>query len=298
MDKNGNISEDYISIDSFKNIILQIIGIIFSIGKYGKDLIKKELKIFLIVPVLGAILGYLYHAVSPTTYEQSLIVECNGLTKRTYYEMVDQLNKLSTTKSFNALAKELKIEERSAKQIKSIELEDINGESLEKDTTSKLRQVLKLDLVTKSNEYLDSFQHSILTYLNSTPYLSKMKDDQKKLYLDKILFIDKELQKLDSLKDEYTRSLRSVKASATFYNNAFNPTDAYVHAFNLLNQKQTSLAWLNEEFLPINLIEGFKPALEPKSLKLSTSILVGLLIGLVISFLAAIVIDFKSRQMV
>ena len=87
-----------------------------------------------------------------------------------------------------------------------------------------------------------------------------------------INFIDSELVKLDSLKEEYTRSLNSGRFSTNIYNNAFNPADVFVHSSELINQKQLLLKWLNEEYYPMNLIDGFKTVVLPKSMSLEKNI--------------------------
>ena len=108
-------------------------------------------------------------------------------------------------------------------------------------------------------------QNAIINYVNNSPYIKKLKQEQNKVYIERLSFIERELSKLDSLKDEYTRFLSSSRISATFYNNAFDPADIYVHSGNLVNQKESILKMLNIDGTAISVVDGFKVPSHPQT---------------------------------
>ena len=286
--------DDLISLEGIKGFFLSIFKVIFK----GIDLLlgvfRKNILLFLILPLLGLGLAFLYYNFKPRVYEETMIVKFNELTKSTYFEIFSQLNDLASSKSYKSLAAELKVKPEIAKQIKSIKLESLNNTLPEKDTSKSLDQPFKIILDTYGNEYIDSLQNALIASINNNQYLFKIKEDQKQIYLDKLVFINKELQKLDSLKDQYTKSLNSGKLTATFYNNAFNPTEAYVHSNSLVNEKEVIQKWLSESSRPINLIDGFKKPNVSKSLGLIRILLTGILIGFLLSLVISLLREIKN----
>ena len=51
----------------------------------------------------------------------------------------------------------------------------------------------------------------------------------------------------------------------TFYNNAFDPTDIYVHSYTLVNQRESLLNQINIDGTAISVIDGFKTTSSPQS---------------------------------
>ena len=295
MDENRQHSPDDISLKSIKDLLLNIVHGTFIFFDSLLRLIRRRFAYFIILPLLGAALGYLKYRISPKRYEQSMIVECNDLSKRTYYEMFQQLDKLCKMKSKVELARELNMTEADAQYVKSIELMNIDGTSLENDTSSRLRQPLKVVVLVSdpkvTNEHL---QNAIINSINGNSYLANKKEVKKAVYLAKLKFIDSELAKLDSLKVEYTKSLNSSKMSPTFYNNAFNPAEVFVQSNNLVNQKEDITMWLVEQLKPVNVIDGFRRNDRPKSLGMLASIFYGFLIGLLISIFIVTIKELRS----
>lgn len=279
-------SEDKIALPGLKAIIKEMLILFFRIISFVNFVVRKWKFMLLSGLVLGIILGYVYYSTKPALYEVSMVVVYNELSKKTYAEIIDQLDRLTRTGSRQELASELKISRETAGSILSIDSKNIYDEPLLNDTSSKTRQPFKIILALSNNKLDTSLQTAIVNYINNSPYLKKLKDDQRKSFLNKILFIDKELQKLDSLKNEYTRFLASSRISATFYNNAFNPADIYIHSSELINQKETMLTSMNIDGTAVSVIDGFKITSSPQSASLLKYLFgiggIGLFAGLIL----------------
>jgi hypothetical protein len=141
-----------------------------------------------------------------------MVVIHSELTKKTYAEILDQLDKLTTAGSRQKIAEELKLPVELAGNILSIDAKNINDLPLREDTSSKIKQPFKIIVELKSNKASDSLQNAIINYVNNSPYIKRLKEQQNKSYIERISFIERELSKLDSLKDEYTRFLASSKS--------------------------------------------------------------------------------------
>ncbi len=250
--------EDQIYIPGIKNIIKQILGLFFWAFSFFALVANKNKLLLLCGLFIGLISGYIYYTTKPSFYKASMVVIHSELTKKTYAEILDQLDLLTSTGSKQRLAEELKLPVELAGNILSIDAKNINDEPLREDTSSKIKQTFKIIVELKSNKASDSLQNGIINYVNNSPYIKRLKHEQNKSYIERISFIERELSKLDSLKVEYTRFLSSSRISATFYNNAFNPTDIYIHSSNLFNQKESILKMLNIDGAAISVVDGLK----------------------------------------
>ena len=287
--------EDQIFIPSLKNIVKQLLVLFFGAISFFVFVAKKSKFLILGGLICGLLLGYVYYSIKPKFYKVSMIVDFNVLTKKTYAEMIDQLNKLASTGSKQKLARELGISDEVATNILFIDAKNINNVPLRNDTSSKIRQPFKVIVALVKNDLYDSVQTAIINYLNNSPYLKRIKEEERKIYVNKILFIDRELAKLDSLKDEYNRFLSSSKISATFYNNAFNPADIYIQSNNLTNQKETILRAINIDGAAVSVIDGFKGASSSQSISLFKAL--GLIggIGLLAGYLVGLLIETRKK---
>lgn len=277
--------EDQIYIPGIKNIIKQILALFFWAFSFFALVVNKNKLLLLCGLLIGLISGYLYYITKPSFYKASMVVVYSELTKRTYAEILDQLDKLTTPGSRQRLAEELKLPVELAGNILSIDARNFNNIPLREDTSSKIKQPFKIIVELKSNSASDSLQSAIINYLNNSPYIKRLKQEQNKSYVEKISFIERELSKLDSLKDEYTRFLASSRISATFYNNAFNPTDIYVHSNNLVNQRESLRNLLNIDGTAISVVDGFKVPSSPQTPSLLIYLLLFGGMGLIASFI-------------
>jgi hypothetical protein len=295
MDEKKYQSEDYIMVSGFKKGVKDLLRDFFRFLSYTQFVAIKCWYFIIIGLLCGLFLGYIYYINKPTVYKVSMVVEFNELTKKTYAEMLDQLNKLGTSGPGNRLSDVLKIPRSIADKVLFIDSQNMNDEPLKSDTSTKVQQPFKIIVGLKDNFLSDSLQNAIVNYLNNNSYLKKVKEEQKKIYQEKIIFIDSELRKLDSLKSAYNKFLATPNISATFYNNAFNPADLYVQSVSLASQKDTILRWLALETSAIYIIDGFKTTLSPQSISLVGALLILGSIGLLTGFLIGFMNETKKK---
>jgi hypothetical protein len=277
--------EDQIYIPGIKNVIKQILGLFFWVFSFFALVANKNKLLLLCGLLIGLISGYIYYTTKPSFYKASMVVIHSELTKKTYAEILDQLDKLTTAGSRQKIAEELKLPVELAGNILSIDAKNINDLPLREDTSSKIKQPFKIIVELKSNKASDSLQNAIINYVNNSPYIKRLKEQQNKSYIERISFIERELSKLDSLKDEYTRFLASSKITATFYNNAFDPTDIYVHSSNLVNQKESLKNSLNIDGAAISVVDGLKVPSSPQTPSLLIYLLLFGGMGLIAGFM-------------
>ena len=281
--------DDYISFSGFRNVVFGLFDIFFRALAYLQHVIARQFVLLIVFLILGLGLGYLYYSTKPLFYKASMVLEFNELTKKVYGEMIDQLETLVSTNSVSTLAQTLQMSEEEVSKISFIDSKNMNDEALLRDTSSRVRQPFKIIVELRDNQFSQKLETSLVNYFNSTPYLKRLKEEERKINIEKMAFINGELQKLDSLKLEYIRFLSTSKISATVYNNAFNPAEIFAQSTSLQNQKEITLRKLNIEHNSVSIIDGFKVTKSPQSVGITKSLTLfgaaGLLIGLLIGFL-------------
>ncbi|MFI5153325.1 MAG: hypothetical protein ACHQET_08340 [Chitinophagales bacterium] len=288
-------SEDYIALPSLRKIILIILHYFFALIDQIGEVFRKHKLLMLTGLVSGLVLGYSYFSTRQVYYEVSMVAESPIAYKKTIAQIINSLNQLVKTGSHKKLAAELNLTEFQVQNLLSIAALSLGNEPLDKDSSTLFHQPFKIEAGIKDPEISDSFQIAIVQYLNNKSSLKRMTESQTKFYNEKLAFIDRELQKLDSLKTEYNHFLATSKVSATFYNNAFDPSRAYIQSSDLMNDKEKAVAWLSRDNQPILVIDEFKGPAMPQSTSLMKSLFLGTLITVTCCFFLGLLIELYKK---
>ena len=294
MTESNHPSNDYISIAAIKGVFLNVFSLFAAFISFLFSSVKQYFLLIILLVIAGVLLAYAYYSFSPSHYKTEMIVQHNELTRKTYHGIIENLNNLIGSESYSKLATELKIAESSARKIVLLEAVSINNERLAKDTSTKRIQSFKISALLSDNTIIDTLQLALVKYINNTPFLHNFKEGQKKIYSEQLSFIEKELERLDTLKEKYNRYLLTSKISATFYNNDFDPAGIYKQSIKLSNHKEAILEWFNNESEAISVIDGFKTPFTPQSKKLRDILLIGLLSGFLTGFFIALILSLKK----
>lgn len=294
MPENTIQSDDHISLRTIQNMFVDIFRFGFKIFDWVISSIQKALWLFIVCCIIGCLVGYVYYLQVPRFYKTEMIVQPNDLTRKAYYEIIRSLNDLVVSQSYEDFASQLKIDKKIGREVVAVEALSINNESLEADTSTKNKQPFKVQLKTSNIASAGILQNALLNYLNSTPYLSLIKSGQKKIYEEKLEFINHEQRKLDSLVSNYKVAFTAMKMPLTFYNNASDPAALYQHALRLDSVKEYILKWLNNESSAVLLIDGFKKPATPQSVSLVVCLITGLAAGFAAGIILTLLIALKK----
>ena len=253
---------------------------------------KALIIIFIITGIAAGVVNY---KMSRVYYKLSMIVRHNELTLKTYGQMLNNLNALAESGSYDALSKSLKIDHETSRKIRTIEAVNLSGIDLRKDTSTSEENAFLIQMTIYDNDIADTLEKTIVNYFNNNTFLSKLKQDEIHLYTGRLEFLKNELNRMDSLKDAYTRSLAISKGSPTFYNNAFNPADIYKASNQYAVEKDVVEEWLLQKRNPIITMDSVKPSVAPKSISLVLSILIYVLIFFFIGCFLAGILEFTKK---
>lgn len=295
MNEEKIFKEDQINLPPLKKILIQILRAFFSLIDYLKRVLIRSKYLVLVGLVTGIAVGLASYYSKGSYYDVSMVAESSDMRKKIVTELVGSLNNLIKTQSFDKLANEFGITNFQARNISFIGVTDLNNGSLENDTSSRFNEPFKISARINDPHLTDTFQNAITRYLNNKPLLKSVKEEQVKFYREKLVFIEQELGKLDTLKTEYNHFLASSKITATIYSNGFDPAAIYTRSNDLVNEKGTILNWLSKSDKSLIVIDEFKSPAMPQSFSLSKSLFFWGLAGIIFSYLLGLYRDLYQE---
>ena len=289
-------SEDQINFAGLKNTVWAFLQEFFRFIAFTQNTIRRKLLYIIGGAIFGVGIAIIYFNYKPQVYKADMLLIFNRLTKRTYGEVLSQLNMMVTTGAHDRLANDLQITPDLARQIILIDGTNMNNRPLITDTSSRPNQAFKINIVLKSNVAVDALEKGLVSYINNLPYLKKVAEIERQNQQDRLSSIEKDLAKLDTLKTEYNRFLASSKTPSTVYNSAVNPAEFYEQSTMLHNLRDMSRRTLYVEDNALSVIGPLKVIKTPRSRPLLDLMLIIGSIGLFTGFLLGLLIE--TRQVV
>jgi len=285
-------SEDYISASGIKETFLNIIKALFLAVAFVFDAIRRRWWLFLLIIAAGLTAGYLYYTLRPRIYKYSMVTRFSGMDRRSFYAIVEQLNATIAGAATDDLSKGLHIKQEDAGQVVAFEASGPDERAMPGDSafTSGL---LTISVSTLRPVDPLALQNGILEFFDSRPYLKELKQNQREAYRQKMIYIDAELAKLDSLKDAYRKSIVS-RPAATIYNNEFNPADVYKQSMTLMSEKANLIRWSSLEEKSLYLVDGFKNVAAPVYLPVKRYVILAGLAALMVAVMVCVVIETRK----
>jgi len=296
MDEQNIRSEDYISLGVFKRILVQLLYGFFAFVHYIFKVINKGKLLLAAALVAGLIVGYSYYTSRARYYEVSMVAMSTELNNSAVAEIVRQLNLLAGTGSHKQLAAALNLSESEGRQISYIVANTLANEPLETDTSSKIHRPFTIVARINDTTLTNKLQQALIFYFNNSPYLKYVKENETKMYEERLAFLNAELANLDTLKKNYNHLLASGKVLSNDYNSTFDPGQAYEYSLDVADEKLIAQRWLTKDRAAIDLIDQFKSRNQPQSYSLFKSMMTTTLIFLGCAFLLALFIQLDKTS--
>lgn len=221
--------------------------------------------VLILFTIAGIATGIFYFQLRPLSYKLTMIVKPTELNGKIFGQMLNNLDNLARSGSFDELAKNLNVSVDISQKISGISGQTLNDVDLVKDTTRDYVKPFIIQLIVMDNGIAEPMQQALINYFNNNRYLNKLKNDRAQLFANKLAFIDSELRKLDSLKEGYNDLLTQSKTPSIYYNNAMDPAKAYEVSANYYDQKHMMQEWLRQNKEVLVQVDGFKPSIVPNS---------------------------------
>lgn len=217
--------------------------------------VKKTYWIILLSAIVGAGLAYYNYKSQTLLYASTMMMYNTELSRKHYGELLNQLDKLTQSKNYKALAKELDMPEAEVKKLANFYATNDNDQVLNYDN-GKTPGFFKLTCGTSDPSIYDTLQYKVIAYLNNNPF----NKSRNKLVIEKlnskISYYDDEIAKLDSIKMGILAYLKAGNISASVLEKA-NPVEISKRQEELIEKKEDAVSYLSI-YTPVEMVYGFK----------------------------------------
>ncbi|HXS37527.1 MAG TPA: hypothetical protein VN721_12565 [Flavipsychrobacter sp.] len=250
MDEYGMIDTQDIT-----NFLSAFVSFIKRIFHYIAASIKKYFVLAIIIFVAINGTGFFYWYSRQPVYESQMVCMFNSLGKKTHGEVIQQLDNLAKTHSYDALSKNLGLSLDQAKSIVSIDGRNMAGYPLYKDISSD-RSPIYITVKSTDKAVFEPLQTALIAYLNNySPFRKTNNEIEMKVINEKIEFMDKDIASIDSVIHSYSIFLKNVKSDSIA---GFTNIATLFSYKEQLEEKETQLEWQKRETQQnIELLHGF-----------------------------------------
>jgi hypothetical protein len=233
--------------------------------RYIYKAVKNHWMVAIITFIIIAGIGTYRITTTPLQYKATMVCEFTSLSKKTYGEMLQQLNDLAENHSHAQLAAALSIPENEANAIIEISGLNITGTPLYDDYTGD-RGPMYITVTSTNRNVFANLQHQLPEYLgNHSPFRVKRNKMEREQCERRIFQFKNDMILLDSL----------ISAYALHIKNTTTLTDSSIILTNLdklfeikagKEDKIEQAEWRIKELeQPIEVLYGFLPADKPAS---------------------------------
>ena len=251
--------EEYktIRVNEARNFIKDFIAFIRRSLLFIWNALARNAVLAIIVFLLVLAAGYFYQSKVPAYYQSEMVCVYNHLHKKTYGEMVQRLDLLVQSRSFDQVASILQLSPEEASSIVGFEAKNVVGSALYEDFSGE-RTPMYFTLKTKNRSIFPKVQEALVNYLNNTPYQLKRTAFEKLKATKKIDFLRASIQQIDSVIHGYNALLERSDSAKGFSNIAalFSYKDQLEDKL-LENRKSLELSE------SVEVIYGFAPSDNP-----------------------------------
>jgi len=287
-------AEDQVNFVGLKNLVYAFLQEFYRFVAFTQLVIRKKLWFL----VAGAILGIGFTLVHfynrQDIYTADMVVIHNKLSKKTYGQVIQQLDVLVRNGEQSKFAGALKLPSEIAEKIYRIEAFNTNNLPLLSDTSEKNYQTFKISLRLSGPVEADTISQAFINYFSNLPYLKRLNEVEKQYLRDRLTLVERDLAHLDTLKANFNHFLGSSRIASTVYSSAINPAEIYEQTIELIKQREGASRTLVAEENPIQILDSFKLVKLPRGRGLPDSLLIFGTIGLLTGFLFGLLLQTKE----
>ena len=254
---------------------------------------KKYWYILLAGILIGCGIGYNKFKNTRSYFEGKASYTFSTFNKKMFGEMIDKLRALSASGSYKTLSEKLNISEADTRKIIDIEAVNIAGSPLSEDITES-KQPFYIRIKLSDRQIADTLVSCVENYLNNNPQVKSQMANNLIKMKERLLFINTQIQKLDSLKSTYQFYLAHQNVNSGSIINTFNPVDLFTQSEKLATTK-TDLEWGVINYKVIKILDPFVISDNPVSPSLKGFLIKYTLMGLLISIVLSLLLySFKK----
>lgn len=243
--------------------------------------LRKNILLLLVCILIPTVLLVIYNYSKSKVYTTSFTVVYEELVRKIYGDRLEKLNFIVQNNP-EKLSGVLGISDKAAETIIEVQGTNILGEDLTNDLgVEAIPFIVQINI--KDTLHVDEIQNSIVAFLETgNSYLSDKKQIKLKEIEDELVYVEKQLSLLDTLKNKLNKSdiSRSEGSNTTDY------SSIYQVSYELYKKKQELL---KKKEMPMNLYV-IDDALAPMPANHSYIVIIGA--GVVLGFIAYLFLTY------
>lgn len=256
-------------------------GFVVAMFASFKVFVKKYFLSFLLFGIVGGLVACAIWFVKPKIYEAEMTVSYVHYEKKIYADMLEKLNMLIESKSYNSLTRLLNLPEEVVTKLHGIKGYNIRNEDLVDDlSTEKIPFYIKVEVTEIS--ILDALQPAIVQYLDGSEFIQDRLSYMKLKSEDELKFLEHRLAMVDSLGRFLILQEDKMLSEKTV--SRMELLEETMAIYSKIQEVKGSLAFN----LNIEVLDGFIANDKPSGKGLAYWIVYGFLIGLGLRFLVLI----------
>ena len=259
--------------------------------------VKKNLKLIIIIVVMGIILGVLYYMNKKPIYKSYMVASSKVLKVEHIKLLIENLQLHLKNSDWDLLEKLLNLKKVHIQEIAGIEI--IENRIDEKKNENN---VFYLEMNLKSNAKIETYQAGIIHYIENNTYVKKRIELEKKKHENLLEDIKVEEEKLDSIRKRINDKFLAINQTDNYQaNNIFIQDLAELNLQKLmLRERKYNTEKLLALVENLQVIQNFQPYNNPSSIGflgvLIFSIGISLLVSLVLILFLEVSILVRKRS--
>lgn len=280
--QNKGTSDEIDLIYLFNKLVKNLMS---SIKIYAGILLRNGLllvSIFVFIAIIGFSLRYFL----PRYFKTQAVYVAHYMPANMYALLLDDLSNLAASNNnASVLAEELKISEKNAATIHSIETQILTNQDFQYKNDTTAVDVFRVTLVLKDISGLKEIQNGIKDYLENNEYSIKRKNAKRKTFELMRADIIQKKKSFDSIQVIMNKpGMPKVSGQVIVLSQSFTP----IEAFKMLQEYNTRQFQLEQELTMVESIEIVEPFLKinaPNTPDFSRFFRMSLLLALVLALI-------------
>lgn len=233
-----NNYNDEINFGPLINWIKKLIQNLLNNLRRNVSLVKKYHKLTIAGVVLGLLVGISVFFWASPLYKSEMILTSKGYSSLYIQDRIETISELVNKKSSESISALINIDEKQAKQIKSIEFSHLDPDQKASDSVQN-NLYFKIIVEVNSTKILRPLNKSILNYLRKNSYANLNSKLQKAKFRKRIKIIEEDIAEIDKLKNKVEKNLGNPEGTENgfVFGEPLNPIDFFNESQRLNEQK-------------------------------------------------------------
>ena len=258
---------------------------------YLFNLIIRRIVLIATFVTIGIALGLAAYFLTRPYYVSSMTFVLANIRNEFIEDQLSRLSEMVEEGNYNTIANELDIQPEAARQIKEMQVFNLDQDRIEEDSVLT-GSPFRVELSLYDRSLFDEMEPALTNYLESNRYFTRQKAIKQRQVESMISKLKEEIASLDSIKTQVGSPRGPVNGFV--YGQPVDPTNLYRESITLYKQ-QVELEASLEKLDNVEVVTEFAPRLRPTGPNWRKYVLIGASVAFIFGFVVALVKDSRRE---